>query len=276
MIEIPEASTLARQINDTLAGRTVQSVIAAASPHKFAWYHGDPAEYPARLHGSTLLSSEAYGGQVQITLSRASLVFSDGINLRFIAAGEPHPPKHQLLLVLDDGSALAASVQMYGGLLCWQKDETLENPYYQVAREKPSPLGAAFTEEYFAGILAGESVQKLSVKAALATEQRIPGLGNGVLQDILWNAGLSPRCRVGTLRLFEIQRLFATLKDTLAEMTRLGGRDTEKDLFGNPGGYQTVMAAKNSGAPCPVCATAIVKEAYMGGSVYYCPACQRT
>lgn len=276
MIEIPEAFTLARQINETLAGRVVQSAIAAASPHKFAWYHGDPAEYPARLQGSTLLSSEAHGGQVQITLSRASLVFSDGVNLRFIASGEPCPSKHQLLLVMDDGSALAASVQMYGGLLCWLKDETLENPYYRVAREKPSPLSAAFTEDYFAGILAIESVQKLSVKAALATEQRIPGLGNGVLQDILWNAGLSPRCRAGTLRPFEIQRLFTALKDTLAEMTRLGGRDTEKDLFGNPGGYQTVMSSRNSGAPCPVCGTAIVKEAYMGGSVYYCPACQRT
>ena len=32
-----------------------------------------------------------------------------------------------------------------------------------------------------------------SAKAFLATEQRIPGLGNGCLQDILFRAGLNPR-----------------------------------------------------------------------------------
>jgi formamidopyrimidine-DNA glycosylase len=26
--------------------------------------------------------------------------------------------------------------------------------------------------------------------------------------------------------------------------------------------------------PCPVCGTAIVKEAYLGGSIYYCKKCQ--
>lgn|GEM_PF-2077218 len=30
-------------------------------------------------------------------------------------------------------------------------------------------------------------------KAFLATEQRIPGLGNGVLQDILWTARIHPK-----------------------------------------------------------------------------------
>jgi hypothetical protein len=34
----------------------------------------------------------------------------------------------------------------------------------------------------------GQEVKKLSLKALLATEQRIPGLGNGVLQDILFKA----------------------------------------------------------------------------------------
>ncbi len=70
--------------------------------------------------------------------------------------------------------------------------------------------------------------------------------------------------------------LFTSLKQTLAEMTRLGGRDTEKDLFGNQGGYHTVMSANNNSKPCPNCGTPIVKEAYLGGSVYYCSQCQPT
>ena len=275
MLELPEAHTLARQLQETLAGKTVSTVIAAASPHKFAWYHGDPAEYPARLTGNAVLSAESHGGIVQVNFTRAHLTLSDGVNLRYLAPGEPPPARHQLLLNFTDGSALAASVQMYGGLICWDSAEELDNIYYLVAREKPSPLNdELFTEAYFLTLLSSEAVQKLSLKAALATEQRIPGLGNGVLQDILWKARLSPRRKVNTLSAEETHTLFTTLKRLLAEMTRLGGRDTEKDLFGNPGGYITVMSANNSSAPCPNCGTPITKEAYMGGSVYYCSQCQ--
>ena len=50
MIELPEALTLAKQINERLAGKVVRSTKAAHSPHKFAWYHRDPADYPAKLN----------------------------------------------------------------------------------------------------------------------------------------------------------------------------------------------------------------------------------
>jgi len=276
MIEIPEATTLARQIREDLAGRRVVTVTAGAAPHKFAWYHGDPAGYAPLLEGDTLVTAAAHGGMVEVHTQRALLLFHDGVNLRLHPAAGPIPAKHQLLLTFEDGSALSASVQMYGGLYAWDRRETFDNPYYRIALEKPSPLEPEqFTQDYFMRLLAGPDVQKLSAKAALATEQRIPGLGNGVLQDILWKAHLSPRRKINSLTGEETQALYASLMGTLAEMRRLRGRDTEKDLYGIPGGYRSVMSAKNAGAPCPACGRAIVKEAYMGGSVYSCPHCQR-
>jgi len=276
MIELPEAVTLARQINANLTGCVVDAVIAVASPHKLAWYHGDPAEYPARLTGSSIGNATSHGGIVEIQLTRATLTFSDGVNLRLHPRSGDIPAKHQLLLTFTDGSALSASVQMYGGLICWAAGDLYDNPYYLVAKEKPSPLDAAlFNEAYFLQLLAAPEVQKLSAKAALATDQRIPGLGNGVLQDILWNARVSPRSKVNTLTAQQTHALYTSLTTTLAEMTRLGGRDTEKDLFGQPGGYRTIMSAKNAGAPCPGCGGPITKEAYLGGSVYYCVNCQQ-
>ncbi len=58
-------------------------------------------------------------------------------------------------------------------------------------------------------------------------------------------------------------------------MTKLGGRDTEKDFFGNNGGYKTVMSKNNAGLPCPACSSLIKKENFMGGSVYFCMECQK-
>jgi len=124
-------------------------------------------------------------------------------------------------------------------------------------------------------LVAPAAVQKLALKAVLATEQRIPGLGNGCLQDILWSAQLHPRRKLNTLSLEENGRLFQNLKETLKAMTELGGRSTEKDLYGQVGGYQVRMCAESNGKPCPRCGTEIKKEAYMGGSIYTCPVCQK-
>jgi formamidopyrimidine-DNA glycosylase len=163
---------------------------------------------------------------------------------------------------------------MYGGGICWDNTDEYENSYYAIAKEKTSPLSNAFSETYFKELLAPETVQKLSLKGALATEQRIPGLGNGCLQDILWNAELHPKQKTGSLSDKEVSRLYTSLKETLTKMTEMGGRSTEKDLFGNPGDYPVVMCAANKDQPCPRCGTAIKKEAYMGGSIYNCETCQ--
>ena len=111
------------------------------------------------------------------------MVFSDGTNLRFHELGTQRPKKHQMLIEFSDGTALSGTVQMYGGLWCF-KEGTFENEYRKAAMEKPSPLTSAFSATYFHALLAIEDAQKLSAKAFLATEQRIPGFGNGVLQDV--------------------------------------------------------------------------------------------
>ena len=272
MIEIPEASVLTQQLNATICEKKIQRVVAAHSPHSFAWFSGDPAQYPALLTGKTIGAANNFGGMVEILVDDVALLFGDGVNLRFYQTGEAQPPKHQLLVEFSDETSLYGTVAMYGGLWCF-KEGTHDNPYYLVAKEKPSPLSEAFDFDYFSGLFTPES-EKLSLKAFLATQQRIPGLGNGVLQDILFRAGLHPKRKTATLELKERQTLFQSIKNTLAEMASRGGRDTERDLFGTPGGYLTRMSKNTVGKPCQVCGSTVQKQAYMGGSIYFCPGCQ--
>jgi len=58
-------------------------------------------------------------------------------------------------------------------------------------------------------------------------------------------------------------------------MTEAGRRSTEKDLLVQPGGYRVRLSAETKGTPCPTCGTEILKEAFLGGSIYTCPECQR-
>jgi formamidopyrimidine-DNA glycosylase len=273
MIELPEAVNISGQLNDTVFGRRIAGVIAGHTPHKLAWYYGEPSTYFDLLAGKTFGKASPFGSMVEIKVENANILFGEGVNIRFHNTGEPRPAKHQLLIEFDDRSALSLSVQMYGGIGAFTEGE-LDNIYYRVAKEKPSPLTLAFDRTYFDGIISAPDVQKLSLKALLATEQRIPGLGNGILQDILFNARMHSKKRVNSLSNRDKEILFNSVKTTIAEMTSKGGRDTELDLFGTPGSYKTILCKNTVNKPCIVCGTIIKKEAYMGGSIYYCEKCQ--
>ena len=273
MIELPEALNLTGQINDTIHGKRVASVIAIQTPHKLAWYYGEPQKYSDLLAGRTIGKASAYGGLVEIKTENANILLGDGAGIRFHRKNELRPAKHQLLIEFDDYSAISVSIQMYGGIGVFLEGE-LDNIYYRLAKEKPSPFSPTFNEVYFDRLISAQDVQKLSLKALLATEQRIPGLGNGILQDILFNAKMHPKKKVNTLAQIDKEVLFNSVKNTISTMATKGGRDTELDLFGSFGGYKTILCKNTVNKPCPVCGTIIKKEAYMGGSVYYCEKCQ--
>lgn len=273
MIELPEAVNLARQLTETLKGKKIARVVAGLSTHKFAFYYGDPKSYDALLRGKIIDKAIANGDFMTVQAGNIVLLLC-GVTPRFHARDEKHPQKHQLLIEFTDGTAISATVSLYAELACFREGES-HNPYYDAARAKPSPLSDWFDWAYFNNLITASEVQKLSAKAFLATKQRIPGLGNGVLQDILYNARIHPKRRVENLADSERENLFHSVKSTLKEMTAQGGRDTEKDLFGKPGGYKTRLSKNTIGKPCPACGGMIIKQPYLGGSIYFCDGCQK-
>jgi formamidopyrimidine-DNA glycosylase len=275
MLELPEAMVVVEQINQTLKGKRIMNVNANQFPHKFAWFNGDPQNYHNLLTNKIIEKAAAYGGMVEITAGDAKILLGDGVNLRFYATGEKLPDKHQLQVEFDDFSSLIGSVQMYGGLWAFPDGE-FNNPYYLVAKGKIPPFSEQFNYDYFISLLKDQKLKlkSLSAKAFLATEQRIPGLGNGVLQDILWTAKIHPKRKMVTVSDEELHNMFKALKSVLSEMMLKGGRDTERDLFGCPGGYKTILSKNTVDKPCPNCGTTIIKEAFLGGSIYYCKGCQ--
>lgn len=262
MIEIPEANVLSMQLNKTVTGKRINNVTTLQSPHKFAWFNKDPQNYKNMLIGKVITKTEAVAGYVEITIEDVVLLFGDGVNLKYHGIEDKRPQKHQLLVEFDDFTAISASVQMYGGLWCFNIRE-FDNSYYLHAKESISPISEEFNREYFNTILSAPKAEKLSAKALLATEQRIPGLGNGTLQDILFNSKIHPKKKVSSFTEGDKDNIFNSIKSTLKEMTQQGGRDTEKDLFGNLGGYITKLSKNTANKPCKICGTPIIKESFV-------------
>lgn len=272
MIEIPESTTISRQATEVLKGKIVSDVITATSPHKFTFYNGDPENYLQLLLGREVQAVKGYGSYVDICFdNHTHLAISDGTNLKYFTASEKCSTKFQLLVAFEDESYLVFTVAMYGNILAFQNK--MDNIYYTGSIEKLSPLDERFDFNFFESMI-GTIGKNITVKALLATEQRIPGLGNGVLQDILYNARIHPKRKINTLTCTDRETLFHSIKNTLKEMVEGGGRNTEKDFYGVPGKYLTRLSQKTYHEPCPLCGSRIIKEAYLGGSIYYCPHCQ--
>ena len=158
MLELPEAIAIAEQVGSALRGKRIRSVTANQSPHKFAWFYGDPGDYNGLLSGHTIESATHWGGMVEIWAGPARIVVGDGVSLRYFPAGERLPLKHQLLIEFDDSSSLVGSVQMYGGLWAFPSGQ-FDNPYYLIAKQKPSPLTDRFDYSHFETLLEGEKLE---------------------------------------------------------------------------------------------------------------------
>jgi len=275
MLELPEAVTLARQINETLTGKTIASARANTSPHKFAFYHGDPETYENTLQHRVVGASAAHGSLIFTAIGTEHvLVLGDGgLRVLYHEQKGTLPKKHQLLIHFDDSTYLTVSVSGWGAV--WLMTHAEQAAHKWAGRDGTSPASDDFTEAYldslFAAVPPGD---KRSIKYFIVSDPKIWGVANGYLQDILFRAQLHPRRRVVSLTDGDRHRLYGAIRTTVRDAIAANGRVTERDLFNQRGTYTPLMYTKTKSTPCTVCGTTIEKISYLGGSCYVCPTCQ--
>jgi formamidopyrimidine-DNA glycosylase len=274
MYELPEIVTLARQIADELTGAKITSCERGNSPHKWVWYSRDAEEYEKICVGRTIGTATPIGNRVVCPVEPGYMlqIGDMGGKMLLHTDDSTFPKKRHFLLGFEDGRFLTVKVAGWGGIWLLADDEPV--PYYGL-RKRVSPIGDGFTYDRFKEVLEEDRERgKRSVKAFLASESLIDGIGNGYVQDICFNARLHPKRDTSGLTGRERQRFYHAMRKTLAEAIKLGGRDSETNLYGEPGGYVARMDRRAKGQPCPECGTEIEKISYLGGSCYFCPQCQ--
>jgi formamidopyrimidine-DNA glycosylase len=272
MFELPELITLAGQINATLQGKTIQEGRLGNSPHKFVWYNRKPDEFAHLTSGKTVGETYVRGRWMFSPLEPGFiLVLGEcGGKILFHPAGSKTPEKYHLWLAFEDGSVLTVMTQMWGAMELFEAGLEKERQYIKDMRM--TPVDPGFTLAYFSALI-DELMQgeKRSVKSLLTQDQLIPGLGNAIAQDIMFNAHLHPRHALANLSPCQRRDLYAALTGTLNQVIARGGRNDETDLFGKPGGYVRLMDSTAAGKPCPTCGRMIEKIQYLGGACYFCP-----
>lgn len=275
MIELPEALTIARQMNETIGGKRIASGTRGNAPHKFAFYTREPEEYEAIFRSRTIGEAREHGSQILVPIEEDYVLVlgGGGERILFHESAATLPRKHQLSLSFEDGTHLSVSVQGWGCCQLLTGPELAENR--ETRPKGPSPLSDEFSYDYFRGLFAAiPEGDPRSAKYFVISQPGIWGVGNGYLQDILFRAGIHPRRRALQISEGKQRLLYEATKLTLRQAADLGGRDSERDLFNRPGGYRRILTSEATGRPCPECGTAIEKISFLGGASYFCPKCQ--
>jgi formamidopyrimidine-DNA glycosylase len=288
-MNIASAHVIKNHLNEAVCGKRIVNVIANQNPHTFVWFAFEPSraftsdkvyiaeatkDIATYMTGKIIekigVNTGGYGLFDFIYLGDRALL-SD-ITPRYTPPGAKYAKKHQLLLEFEDSSHLTYTASLGGALFLFKVDENGVAIGYK--SDFPMINTDAFNYDYFKSIISREK-GTLSVKQLLATKNRIPGIDNSLLQDILWEAQMNPKRKIDTLGEDDFKRIFAAIKSVPSAIINAGGKDVDKDIYGNYGGYESRASRNTLGQPCARCGNEIVKESYLGGSVFYCPKCQK-
>ena len=276
MIELPEAIVISKQINKTLVEKSIKSAIRGQNPHRFAFIgkHSDE-EVSQILKGKKIKKSWSNGNIILIQMDSGYLLSlgCGGERILYHEQDKTIPKKHQLLLEFRDHTYLTVTISGWGEVRLLESINIDKHPHIQF--DKIDPLSEEFTFTTFEELIQNIPGKKnCSAKKFYITEPGLKGIGNGVIQDIFFLSKIHPKIEMKSLTKEERILLYETTRYELNKMINLGGRDCEKDIFDNNGRYQRIMHSKSIDTPCPVCATLIKKQQYLGGTIYFCSSCQ--
>jgi formamidopyrimidine-DNA glycosylase len=273
MIELPEAVTIARQLEAAVRGKRIVSGSTGSSPHKWVFYEPGREMLEKRLRRNAVSGVTSTGRAIHIAVSSGRILTVDdfGGRVTYHSGGERPPKKYHLLIGFEDGSYLTVAIQGWGFI-------ALDTKRQLDARTKSlatalTPVGRSFTLKRFK-VRFEEADEKDPIKTFFTNRKNVAGIGNGYLQDILFRAKIDPRRKAADIRKDEMAALHRAVRETVTQAIGLNGRECERDIYGQPGRYKPIMDRHTAGKPCPVCRSTVQKMSFLGGSCYVCPKCQ--
>ena len=269
MPELPFLEILAENLAAAVSGRRIEAIeirqpalLRQATPTAES-FRGEYLSHPSRVGKYLVFETESRRAIVihLMRLGRLSVVHAK--------SGGALPRNVSARFVFDDGSELRViehGTEKRARL--WLADDL--DAVEELRGIGPDPMRGGLTLEAFDAAARAASRQ---LKSFLTDQRAIAGIGNGLADEILYEARLSPLQRTGNVSGEEMKELFKAVRSVLERQVALlresaGGSLPQKEPV------EHYVVHDHKGEPCPRCGTPIAWISYAERDTFYCPGCQ--
>lgn len=226
------------------------------------------------LTGATLRNSQTAAKQMLFRFSGAAWL---GIHLGMsgelrVDPANYAPRKHDhLVLVQRERALVFTDPRMFGAVL-FHRGRTPPAWWTRIA---PAVLSPAFDVGAVADFL--HRRRRAPLKAVLLMQERFPGIGNWMADEILWRARLAPQRAAGALAPAEVRALHrecrTVARQALRAIAGVGG-SLPPDLNVRIPPRWLFRHRWEKGGTCPRCAAPLQHATVGGRTSCWCPRCQ--
>jgi formamidopyrimidine-DNA glycosylase len=107
---------------------------------------------------------------------------------------------------------------------------------------------------------------RTAIKPVLLMQERFPGIGNWMADEVLWRAGFHPQAKAGSFGPRSVRKLHATLREVCAEAMAVIGKD-----WSDPPDTWLFNHRWKDGGRCPRSKKPLVREDVGGRTTCWSP-----
>ena len=255
MPELPDVEHFRRFLSLHATGRSIERVVVTDS----GILRGIEAEPLDRaLKGHRFLEPDRHGKWLIAWTTGPAVLIHFGMTGDLSRADGP-AGRHRhdrVVFVLDRGELRYRNMRKLGGL--WLAHDPGE---VAAVLEPLGPDALEVKRRQFHELLAR---RRGRVKAALMNQQVVAGLGNILVDEILWQARLHPSMPVEALSESQRDALFTTMRSVVR-------RSVERYDYVDRNRRWLSHVRGRPGARCPRCGQELARTVIAGRTTYYCP-----
>jgi formamidopyrimidine-DNA glycosylase len=216
------------------------------------------------LIGTKVTQSLAAAKQIALCFSSGAWM---GVHLGMTGKLELSATKQKLRrhdhfkIILKNGCELIfVDPRQFGRVQFWPGPET--PPWWE--KIKPAIVSPEFTPGVVAVFLRRRA--RTTIKAVLLMQERFPGIGNWMADEVLWRAGFHPRAKAGDFSPRAVRKLHNTLREVCRDALRVIGKD-----WSDPPDSWLFNHRWEKGGRCPRTRTALARATIGGRTTCWSP-----
>lgn len=223
-----------------------------------------PSVLARALKSSSLRESHRHGKHLFVRIGSGGwLVFHFGMTGEFVyeEAGGDEPKYARFVIDFSNGRRLVYLNRRMLGKVGLAEDV---DGYLAEHDIGPDALGEDLTLRRFRKLMEG---RRGVLKSVLMDQSLVAGIGNVWADEVLFQAGLSPKLRADDLDDDQVKELHGAIRSVLRRGAKHGG-----DVDQLPDSW--LIPNREDGADCPRCGGRVKKATISGRSAYFCAECQ--